>query len=895
MREHVCLSFMLLGCVIIAYTIPFQQSEKVDLPSSNTILSLESENLVRNPSFEEGSNGKPYFWVGTAWSGYPLFEWANDSVKTGLRSLKITSIYPAKSAWQNEPTKRFDVTPGEAYIATAWVKTENLSGYAVIAVAWFDDEKWLETVFSKPLSINTDWTMLTVTATAPSSAKKAAIELHLEGTGTVWYDDVYFGYEISSYESPDGSWFIVRSGLKEAVVNCTEGITLKARFDLAEESYLAFGKKVYIDTSKTRYLVITWRTSANTPPSPGLFIWLDTLKHGRIWQPTGMSTNYTTTIVDLESLAQNDIITTISIALHPWATEVPPDVYQVQVRDLYLSSRYPIPLLALMGSSIILLFSVLQVFRREFGWTSFESLSLFSALISLLCATWLFFFPYYEIITLKFVSLVTGIFASVFLITKNRVGTRNHENHTKLLLNEKVILLIGLLLIPWLAFCLRLNLALTNIAGLFCDELSYGLMSWGILVKHMFIGAHLPGPWQQFLPEPFTVEFYPSNLPLPYTYGWMEKAKIVYPFFGIPYLLPLLSTPFISTLGFTTLSIRLPYILTSVAGVICVFLIGRRVSPLAGITSSAFLAVSNPLGVTYGSKAFVDNGVTLFFLLTILLYLEYRANDRRLYLAAATAGLTLLSKLGAICAVLFLLMVLRLDHTPPNKIIRVLGVSLSIFSTFIISGILVSYKAFIESMRYLFGYGQTLNLFTVRFVPQTLPALQLLMNNWETAFGMVCFSFLLTDFFEHRQKQTKEIKIVIVSLFAILLQWSLFSVGKQTWLVAILPIFSLGFGYVIATIYRYRLVLVGSLITLMLLYLSFQNFQSPFFAYYRYFIIFSFIAFTLITFGRKYANLFAEEKLAEYITERYVDICIIYVAISLVTMATIGFQAIELM
>ncbi|MEU4688183.1 cellulase family glycosylhydrolase [Actinoplanes sp. NPDC023714] len=85
------------------------------------------------------------------------------------------------------------VLPGQKWHAEAWAKGTGVTGSNEIALSWFDaNDKWLGQSSSKQVAKGTsNWTKLTVDATAPAGA--ASVQLHLksgDNSGSVWFDDV---------------------------------------------------------------------------------------------------------------------------------------------------------------------------------------------------------------------------------------------------------------------------------------------------------------------------------------------------------------------------------------------------------------------------------------------------------------------------------------------------------------------------------------------------------------------------------------------------------------------------------------------------------------------------------------------------------------------------------
>ncbi|HEV8606796.1 MAG TPA: PVC-type heme-binding CxxCH protein [Tepidisphaeraceae bacterium] len=119
---------------------------------------IDTRNLIPNPSFEEGADGKPASWRIRNYSGQAAHAWA-DIAHTGGKSLRITSDTAADSSWFID----VQVIPDTDYKLSAWIKTDNLrlinAGYGALlnvhltstrtpAVTGNSDWKKVETTFN---------------------------------------------------------------------------------------------------------------------------------------------------------------------------------------------------------------------------------------------------------------------------------------------------------------------------------------------------------------------------------------------------------------------------------------------------------------------------------------------------------------------------------------------------------------------------------------------------------------------------------------------------------------------------------------------------------------------------------------------------------------------------
>ncbi len=117
-------------------------------------------------------------------------------------SVKITNTTKTVSAWYTAGVLgfpySFDDMVGKTYKLSGWVKTENVSGEAFIAVDQNNNTVPKDnSIKSQAVTGTTDWTYLEVEfvskQTKDASGNSISIDnymLALDGTGTVWFDDV---------------------------------------------------------------------------------------------------------------------------------------------------------------------------------------------------------------------------------------------------------------------------------------------------------------------------------------------------------------------------------------------------------------------------------------------------------------------------------------------------------------------------------------------------------------------------------------------------------------------------------------------------------------------------------------------------------------------------------
>jgi len=591
----------------------------------------------------------------------------------------------------------------------------------------------------------------------------------------VFFDDVHLDKSVPDFYASNG-WLYMRKGLLSPSVKIQNSIlTISAQFTSSEDEWIVFQRKIEIDTLDYPFLTFSWRTSTNRPGDPGVFLEFSTASGRTIIQPLGISKEWTTSTIHLLSLTSGEGITGVGFKLDDWDDSISSGLFFIQIRDIHL---YPIidlrnvSLLVVSGGvfALTIIDSYARKSKLNKAILAMANIGFMSVLPSLVLP--FFQLPGVEIILSVSIAITFGLTLLKRRIKENELARLNNARMT-----SYIALLIGLLTIPWLAFLLRLNYATMPTA--FGDETSYGIMSWGIL-KGKFAGLYLPGPWlQQNIPEFFRIEEYPRDLPLPYTTDWMSNLKIVSPFL-LPFLCPLISAPLIAFFGFSVITIRFAYVLMSTISVVFTFLIGRHFSNRIGLIAAGTLAVLS-FSAHYGSRAFMDNGVLLFFVVTVFLYLRFKETSKHkyLYLAAISAGLCALTKLAiGFLAIIFLIVALLFDLKKRREITKILLISLGIFSIFIIGSLLISYQALIWVLLYFAWYAPAL---AVQGGQAWMAEPLMLLNYPELVFGLICLLYVLGG----KDDFSKFVKLLLLSVIALIM------FAKPMWLLSILPLLSL--------------------------------------------------------------------------------------------------------
>jgi 4-amino-4-deoxy-L-arabinose transferase-like glycosyltransferase len=385
------------------------------------------------------------------------------------------------------------------------------------------------------------------------------------------------------------------------------------------------------------------------------------------------------------------------------------------------------------------------------------------------------------------------------LEVKNDVFSELKIGYSK---NNKMIigLILGLLVIPLIGFLLRFNNALT--LPLFDDELSHGVTAWG-LSQGRFVGLNLAGPWDPVTSNllqtgAYKVEPWPSVLSMPFV------GTLIYPSFTLvspfiePFMTYLFANPFLQVFGFNEIGIRLPFIIMNILIIMLVYIIAsRNGNILAGVLGSLFFAL-NPYSSHYGSKAFLDNGVGLFFVISFYLFLKYKdkfsnpSATKYLYLSATCAAFSTLSKIGAIFApAFFLIALLTIRNIKRSSFMKAFVLIIGIISIYPVIGLLTSPEAFLLSMSGFSSYTQKA---TSVASSGALPVFAHMVLIGATLVGLLCLTYLISI------KEKDKIYIILASVVYILILLFAFTYAKEHYFVALLPFLSVAFGITLSNI-----------------------------------------------------------------------------------------------
>lgn len=172
----------------------------------------EAGNLL-NGSFEavQPAGGywnasQPSYWSEWVPSGKPLLSLDSDIYYEGERSLKISSTENARA----DVLQIVDVTPGETYTLTGWLRTKDLLsnvsyGGAFIRTQYLNssNDNISSGPSSAPLIGTNDWTEHRLELSIPQQAARLKVELFFESAaGEAWYDAIRLSNDGSKPTDP---------------------------------------------------------------------------------------------------------------------------------------------------------------------------------------------------------------------------------------------------------------------------------------------------------------------------------------------------------------------------------------------------------------------------------------------------------------------------------------------------------------------------------------------------------------------------------------------------------------------------------------------------------------------------------------------------------------------
>ncbi len=153
------------------------------------LISAQQAPVLKNPGFEADDLG--------GWHAMPnppegvVLGPAETQPRGGKRSLKLAGP-EGVNPWVAQGLA--DLVPHATYLLTGYARRGEGTGRAAVKLEFYDaDNKYLAGYYGlEPAGTDGNWAQVSVRASAPANAAKAAVILRLLGEGAVYFDDVNF-------------------------------------------------------------------------------------------------------------------------------------------------------------------------------------------------------------------------------------------------------------------------------------------------------------------------------------------------------------------------------------------------------------------------------------------------------------------------------------------------------------------------------------------------------------------------------------------------------------------------------------------------------------------------------------------------------------------------------
>jgi len=171
-------------------------------------------NLVPNPGFEEPTDPQqdPISWDnnGSFWWFWEYFR-SSVSHEGDYSAGIVVNLSVGSQQWWCD---FFQVDANKLYDFSGWIRADGLSDSASLILAFYSSQSQDDLIaeyHSSDVTGSSDWMTVTGSAVAPEGAQYAQVFCNLDGTGTIWCDDIFAGLaneevpilEISKSDDPD--------------------------------------------------------------------------------------------------------------------------------------------------------------------------------------------------------------------------------------------------------------------------------------------------------------------------------------------------------------------------------------------------------------------------------------------------------------------------------------------------------------------------------------------------------------------------------------------------------------------------------------------------------------------------------------------------------------------
>ena len=152
---------------------------------------LEASIGIRNGGLENGAGEAPAGWRHDTGDDEHRARWVPESPHRGKRCLKTIVAEDVQPTWIATRQRGIHIVGGAKYIMRAWVKAEDVKGFAGWYIHVGNKENTM--MIAPMLSAGGgtyDWQQVTAEFVAPEEANLADLGTVLRGTGIAWFDDV---------------------------------------------------------------------------------------------------------------------------------------------------------------------------------------------------------------------------------------------------------------------------------------------------------------------------------------------------------------------------------------------------------------------------------------------------------------------------------------------------------------------------------------------------------------------------------------------------------------------------------------------------------------------------------------------------------------------------------
>jgi hypothetical protein len=163
------------------------------------------DELLQNPSFEDGQGDFPSFWSG---HGSPEFDQSGVYSHSGQGAVQVSE--------QGHLTQAVPVRENEVYVLSEYVKAGSGGQAARLQVNWLDaDGSFLATDIGV-VPATSEWREHYMPVMAPPGAEVALIHVTSHDQGEGWFDDLSFKSEPGAFSTPESFTSCIQLNTEEA-------------------------------------------------------------------------------------------------------------------------------------------------------------------------------------------------------------------------------------------------------------------------------------------------------------------------------------------------------------------------------------------------------------------------------------------------------------------------------------------------------------------------------------------------------------------------------------------------------------------------------------------------------------------------------------------------------